>query len=125
MTRALFAFARAAAALAVCASPTLAADYSGPSGAPQGGVPCSIGQPFWEPSNVDAQTLAETYGWPSVYYGHFSGGRPYFDASGRKLVDWRDEAVCFPTSRECREWVAASYASHHDPEGYRTCLLLR
>ncbi len=103
-----------------------AADYEGPAPEfiaplPEGGVACSIGQPFWVPSGPTAETLP----WPAVYYGHFSGGRPYIDVYGRTIIDWRDEHVCFPTSAQCRAWVHESYRTHHQPEGYRGCLLLR
>ncbi len=89
--------------------------------APYQGVACSIGQPFWVPLRETAETLP----WAAVYLGHFSGGRPYLDADGRTLIDWRDEYVCFPTSAQCRAWVRGSYRAYHRPEGYRTCLLLR
>jgi hypothetical protein len=104
-------------------SPAWAADIAeGPQPtAPHGGVACSIGQPFWVPLKETAETLP----WPAVYLGHFSGGRPYLDADGRTLIDWRDEYVCFPTSAQCRAWVRGSYRTYHRPEGYRTCLLLR
>ena len=103
------------------ASPARAADaVEGPQ-AVNGGVPCSIGQPFWVPSKETAETLP----WSAVYLGHFSGGRPYRDPEGRTLIDWRDEYVCFPTSGQCRAWVHDSYRTHHAPEGYRACLLLR
>lgn len=104
-------------------SPARAADYAGGPAltAPEGGVACSIGQPFWVPTGPTAETLP----WPVVYYGHFSGGRPYADAYGRTIIDWRDEHVCFSTSAQCRAWVKASYRTHHQPEGYRGCLLLR
>jgi hypothetical protein len=101
----------------------LAADFAGgprPT-TPHGGVACSIGQPFWVPLKETAETLP----WPAVYLGHFSGGRPYLDADGRTLVDWHDEYFCFPTSPQCRAWVRESYRTHHRPEGYRACLLLR
>jgi hypothetical protein len=99
--------------------PALAADAAD---APHDGVACSIGQPFWVPSRETAETLP----WSSVYLGHFSGGHPYLAADGRTtLVDWRDEYVCFPTSAQCRAWVRDSYKTHHRPEGYRACLLLR
>jgi hypothetical protein len=117
-----------AGALATCAfflclcwgafSPALAADLGGE---PQGGVPCSIGQPFWVPSKATAETLP----WSAVYLGHFSGGRPYLVPDGRTLVDWRDEYVCFPSSAQCRAWLRASYRTYHWPEGYRACLFLR
>jgi hypothetical protein len=120
---------RRATAMAICAvvcalsSLSLAADYDygPPPPWPEGGVACSIGQPFWIPSGPTAEVLP----WPSVYYGHFSGGRPYVDAYGQTLIDWRDEHVCFPTRAECRAWVHASYRYYHQPEGYRGCLLLR
>ena len=55
-------------------SPAWAADIAEgpPPTAPEGGVACSIGQPFWVPSRETAETLP----WPAVYLGHFSGGRP-------------------------------------------------
>lgn len=118
-------FAGAAITLAGVAALVSAARAADAPLGPVGGAPCSIGQPFWVPSQVSAQELAETQGWPSVYYGHFSGGRPYIDSLGRTIIDWRDEHVCFPTSRECRAWISASYGSHHQPEGYRSCTLLR
>ncbi len=119
---------RLAGALALCgmalgvgSAPAVAADYAGGAGTVDGGVACSIGQPFWVPTGPTAETLP----WPSVYYGHFSGGRPYIDAYGRTIVDWVDEHVCFPTSGQCRAWVHGFYRTHHQPEGYRGCLLLR
>ena len=103
--------------------PARAADFAeGPlATAPHEGVACSIGQPFWVPSRETAETLP----WPSVYLGHFSGGRPYLAADGQTLVDWRDEYVCFPSRAQCREWVRDSYRAYHRPEGYRACLFLR
>ncbi|MGO9674010.1 MAG: hypothetical protein ACLPSF_07550 [Methylocella sp.] len=104
-------------------SRALAADFDeGPRPtAADGGVACSIGQPFWVPSRETAETLP----WPAVYLGHFSGGRPYLDADGRTLIDWRDEYFCFPSSAQCGAWVRDSYRAYHQPEGYRACLLLR
>ena len=102
--------------------PARAADFAeGPPPAPYGGVACSIGQPFWVP----LQATAETLPWPSVFLGHFSGGRPFLGPDGETLIDWRDEYVCFPSSGQCRAWVRESYRTHHRPEGYRACLLLR
>lgn len=89
--------------------------------ADSGGVPCSAGAPFWAPP---AETAAELP-WRSVWLGHFSGGRPYHDASGITLVDWLDEKVCFPSQSACRAWVLHLRRAYHTPEGYWTCLLLR
>jgi hypothetical protein len=91
----------------------------GPS--PEAGVPCSIGQPFWEPSDITAEELP----WRSVWYGHFSGGRPFVDPYGRTMTDWRDEKICFASKSHCQSWVKALRSAYHRPEGYWTCLMLR
>ncbi|MCI0598459.1 MAG: hypothetical protein L0Y60_02900 [Beijerinckiaceae bacterium] len=85
------------------------------------GVPCSVGAPFWEPPAATAAELP----WPSVWLGHFSGGRHFTNAYGVTLVDWRDEKVCFPTQRECLAWIAGLRHAYHRPEGFWTCLVLR
>jgi hypothetical protein len=85
------------------------------------GVPCSAGAPFWAPLAATAAVLP----WPSVWLGHFSGGRPYTDGTGRRLVDWRDEKLCFPARQQCQAWVRGLRRAYHRPEGYWTCLLLR
>ena len=86
-----------------------------------GGVPCSAGAPFWAPPKATAEELP----WPSVWLGHFSGGRPYKDAFGLTLVDWLDEKVCFPSRRACNAWVSRLRRAYRHPEGYWTCLFLR
>lgn len=91
----------------------------GPS--PDAGVPCSIGQPFWEPSDITAEELP----WRSVWFGHFSGGRPFVDPYGRTMIDWRDEKICFSSKSLCQSWVKALRSAYHRPEGYWTCLMLR
>ncbi|MEJ0093532.1 MAG: hypothetical protein WDN46_08850 [Methylocella sp.] len=106
-------------------APGHAADY--PDRAPVGGedpfegVACSIGLPIWEPQGVTAETLP----WRSVYYGHFSGGRPYRGPDGRVLVDWRDEHVCFPSRAKCRAWISHLRYVYDRPEGYWACVFLR
>ena len=85
------------------------------------GVACSAGAPFWAPLLPTADVLP----WPSVWLGHFSGGRPYTDGFGQRLVDWRDEKLCFPTRRQCQAWIRDMRHAYHRPEGYWTCLLLR
>jgi hypothetical protein len=86
-----------------------------------GGVPCSVGAPFWAPLAATAAVLP----WRSVWLGHFSGGRPYADGTGRTFVDWRDEKLCFPAQQQCQAWVHSLRRIYHRPEGYWTCLLLR
>lgn len=85
------------------------------------GVPCDVGAPFWEPPLPTAADLP----WPSVWLGHFSGGRPYVDGYGVTLVDWRDEKLCFSSRRACQTWIAVMRRAFHHPEGYWTCLVLR
>jgi hypothetical protein len=96
--------------------PPAAADYSENSG-----VPCSAGAPFWAPLVATAAVLP----WPSVWLGHFSGGRPYVGGNGQTLVDWQDAKVCFPSRHQCQTWVRDLRRAYHRPEGYWTCLLLR
>ena len=85
------------------------------------GVPCSIGAPFWAPLAATASVLP----WRSVWLGHFSGGREYDGATGKTLVDWRDEKICFPSRQQCDTWISGLRKAYHRPEGYWTCLLLR
>ncbi len=109
----------AAVAALSSAHPSLAAE---PSFIPwPAGVPCSAGAPFWAPPLPTAGDLP----WRSVWLGHFSGGRPYLDCCGVKLVDWRDEKVCFPARRACQVWIKEMRRHYHQPEGYWTCLILR
>lgn len=83
------------------------------------GVVCTLNDPF---ARAD---MAATLPWPSVWLGHFSGGRPYRDEFGRILIDWHDEKVCFASQAICRAWIGAMRQGYHDPEGYWTCMLLR
>ncbi len=93
-------------------------DY--PAAVPEGaGVVCTLMDPF------ALAASAATLPWPSVWLGHFSGGRPYADGTGRTLVDWRDEKVCFATRAYCEAWIAELRRSYSDPEGDWTCLFLR
>ncbi len=112
-------------------APGRAADYDygaapQPSENTYGGVACRLGVPFWvQYSPAGDVATAETLPWPSVYYGHFSGGRPYKAADGQTLVDWRDEHVCFSSRANCREWVEHLFVQYYRPEGYWTCTFLR
>jgi hypothetical protein len=86
-----------------------------------GGVPCAVGAPFWAPPAATAADLP----WPSVWLGHFSGGRPFINDYGQYLIDWRDERLCFALRRECQAWIRGMRRAYHRPEGFWTCLLLR
>jgi len=83
------------------------------------GIPCSIGAPPFQPFFITAQTLP----WPSVWLGHFAGGRP--DPVFYGQIDWRDEKVCFATKATCQAWIKEMRYAFHRPEGYWTCVLLR
>ncbi len=112
-----------AAVMGFVAATALAADLAAPEVPPvvaeDAGVACTLDDPF-----AHAATAA-ALPWPSVWLGHFSGGRPYADGAGNSLVDWRDEKVCFATRARCEAWIAALRRSYSDPEGYWTCLFLR
>jgi hypothetical protein len=105
------------------ASAAFAADVAEPEfppGVPDGaGIVCTLDDPF------ALAATAATLPWPSVWLGHFSGGRPYSNGTGRTLVDWRDEKVCFASRSVCEAWIAALRRSYSDPEGDWTCLFLR
>jgi len=84
-----------------------------------GGIPCSVGAPFWAPPTATAATLP----WPDVWLGHFSGGHPY--ESAPRFIDWVDEKICFPARIDCQAWMSKMRRAYHHPEGYWTCMLLR
>jgi hypothetical protein len=83
------------------------------------GIVCTLNDPFAQAAS------AATLPWTSVWYGHFSGGRPYSDGTGRTLIDWRDDHVCFATRSQCNAWIEAMRQSFSQPEGDWTCLFLR
>jgi hypothetical protein len=85
------------------------------------GVACSIGAPFWAPP----ATTAEDLPWRSVWFGHFSGGRPYAGATGQTLVEWHDDKLCFASRQNCQAWIASQRRAYRRPEGFWTCVLLR
>lgn len=94
-----------------------------PEEAPEtAGIPCSIGAPPWTPP-WERRITAQILPWPSVWFGHFSGGRP--DPVFYGEVDWRDERICFATKARCQSWIAGMRRAFHRPEGYWTCTPLR
>jgi len=62
--------------------------------------------------------------WPSVWLGHFSGGRFVPTAYGSAL-NWQDEKVCFPSKASCARWIGQQRHAYHNPEGFWTCLPIR
>jgi hypothetical protein len=83
------------------------------------GVVCTLNDSF------SLRATAAALPWPSVWFGHFSGGRPYTDGTGRTLVDWLDEKVCFATRGQCEAWVGYLRQNYSALEGNWTCLFLR
>jgi len=84
----------------------------------------NIGKPwlFGDGIACDARLLP----WPSVWYGHFSGGNAtYIPNSPAAQVDWRDEKLCFPSRRDCLRWQHALRRAYSGIHGDWTCLLLR
>ena len=68
----------------------------------------------------------EAQSFPSVYLGHFTGGASQYSGPGGSIfLDWRDEKLCFPTSRTGNRWVTSMRRDFHHPEGYYTCLTIR
>jgi hypothetical protein len=81
---------------------------------PVDGVPCIFED--WGPTiNLP---------WPSVWLGHFAGGR-FVPAAGGPVLDWQDQKVCFPSKASCNRWISANHRAFHTPEGDRTCLPIR
>ena len=84
----------------------------------------SIGKPFFFGAGIacDAGLLP----WPSVWYGHFSGGlASYRRGDPMASVVWQDEKLCFPSRRDCMDWQKQERRQFHQIEGYWTCLRLR
>jgi len=89
-------------------------------------VPCQLSSFFgnlFQPAEASAQTLPFAH----VWYGHFSGGSPFRqpDGSGRVLIDWQDEKLCFASKNRCDAWISQQRREFHHPEGFWTCLPLR
>lgn len=84
----------------------------------------SIGKPWLFGSGIacDASLLP----WPSVWFGHFSGGlASYQRGAPQAEVVWKDEKLCFPSQRECMAWQRAERRAFHEIHGYWTCLRIR
>jgi len=82
---------------------------------PEGGAPCVFEN--WGP--------VIPYAWPSVWLGHFAGGRFTEDAYGHPVLDWHNEKVCFSSHASCRHWIAENHRALHNPEGDQGCVFIR
>ncbi len=101
-----------AAVMSAAVAPARAADL-GVAAPPQvaEGLPCDA---------------PEVQSYPTVWYGHFSGGYSHYLGPGQSIVlDWRDEKLCFPTHLSCDRYVHEMRRDFHRPEGYFTCLFIR
>lgn len=89
---------------------------------------------------ASAPAAALPLGWPSngpncgvvahapmrdLWLGHFAGGRWLRDIYGAKVMDWRNDHVCFPSLGGCQSWQKAMRRSFNQIEGYRTCVRIR
>lgn len=73
------------------------------------------------PNCAVAQTAAD---WPSVWLGHFAGGRSARALSAGQSLDWQDRYFCFPSRAACNAWQKSMAAAYRGIEGYRTCLVI-
>jgi hypothetical protein len=83
-----------------------------------------IGKPWLFGAGIacDASLLP----WPSVWFGHFSGGlASYVPGAARASVVWQDQKLCFPSRRECMAWQHAEHRQFSGIQGYWTCMILR
>ena len=89
---------------------------------------------------ADTPAAALPMGWPSngpncgvvarvpmrdLWLGHFSGRRWVRDIYGAKVMDWRDEHVCFPSLVGCQSWQKSMGAAFNRIGGYRTSVRIR
>ena len=84
----------------------------------------SIGKPwlFGDGVACDASLLP----WPSVWFGHFSGGLAYYQRGAPQIdLVWKDQKLCFPSRRECLSWQRTQRRLFNRVRGYTTCLRIR
>ncbi|MHB8883637.1 MAG: hypothetical protein ACYC5H_00895 [Methylovirgula sp.] len=84
----------------------------------------SIGKPwfFGEGIACDASLLP----WPSVWFGHFSGGLAYYRRGAPQVrLIWKDQKLCFPSRQECLSWQRREHRLFYRVQGYTTCLRIR
>ena len=60
-----------------------------------------------------------------LWLGHFAGGRWVRDPFGAKVIDWRDDHVCFASRTRCDLWQGRMRAAFNQIGGYRTCIRIR
>jgi len=78
----------------------------------------------WRSDGPNCSVLADVP-MRDVWLGHFAGGRWLRDPYGAKVIDWRDEHVCFSSLARCQSWQKSMGAAFSRIEGYRTCVRIR
>ena len=78
----------------------------------------------WRSDGPNCRVLADAP-FRDVWLGHFAGGRWVPDAFGAKVIDWRDEHVCFTSRATCETWQRRMKAAFNRIGGYRTCVRIR
>ena len=63
---------------------------------------------------------------PSLWRGHFSGGRNY-DPRNLEIVavDWTDQVSFFPDDGSCRRWISDLRRQWRTYQGFTGCLRIR
>jgi hypothetical protein len=78
----------------------------------------------WLSDGPNCRPLADAP-FENVWLGHFAGGRWILDPFGAKVIDWRDEHVCFASRASCELWQRRMSAAFNRIGGHRTCVRIR
>ncbi len=78
----------------------------------------------WRSDGPNCGVLADAP-FRDVWLGHFAGGRWVRDPFGAKVIDWRDDHVCFASRTRCDLWQGRMRAAFNQIGGYRTCIRIR
>jgi hypothetical protein len=87
-------------------------------------IPAAVAMPGFVSDGPNCGVLADA---PvrDVWLGHFSGGRWVRDPFGAKVIDWRDDHVCFTSQASCQSWRRRMGAAFGKIGGYQTCVRIR
>jgi len=87
-------------------------------------VPAAAMAGGWRSDGPNCGVLADAP-FRDVWLGHFTGGRWVRGPYGDKVMDWRDDHVCFASRARCDIWQGRMRAAFHQIGGYRTCIRIR
>lgn len=62
---------------------------------------------------------------PSLWRGHFSGGRNADPQADFVALDWADKVEFFPDDGSCRRWINKLKAQYRTYEGFKGCIRIR